>query len=270
MEQQSELDFIVQPEDPFVDFFRIDLSYTRLRTFMECRRKYKLLYVEKIETEKTPALVLGGAAHHALEQYAKEGSTSPEELVGFFIERVEREIPLLDEEAIANGVVMLNDWWNDQQEVTPARLYDVEVYFEIPMGCARMRGYIDRLEVEPGEGKTIVKVIDYKSGKSQLSEKGMKKDLQLPIYALAARHMYPGPEYEIQCGMYYLRTGLLRMVTFTDKELARYRKRVEDWANKIVNEEDFKPCWSDYTCRMCPLNGDYCDWPERRPRRGSG
>jgi ATP-dependent helicase/DNAse subunit B len=260
--RQEEL--VPQPKhlEAIADLCRIELSYTRLKTFMDCRRKYKIQYLEGIKTEKTPQLVLGSAAHHALEKYVAQGCSTVEELTGLFMERVDRD-PILDAADIdyqALGIKMLNDWWEDNREITVEKTYEVEKYFEIKLPNCLLRGYIDRMEVK-GD---LVEVTDYKTGKSEMKGDKLKKDLQLPIYAMAAREWYP--DKQIVCGHYYLRTSHLHTVTFEDKELEKYAKRVDQWAVKIINEKRFEPTWSTFLCRFCQLSPEYCDHPEKRAK----
>lgn len=246
--------------DAIADLCRIDLSYTRLKTFMDCRRKYKLVYLDGIKTEKTPQLILGSAAHHALEKYIADGCSTVEELTGHFLGYIQSQ-PFLGDEAeeyTATGVGMLNHWWKEHQEILPEHTYEVEKYFEVRLQQCLLRGYIDRMEVIGNR----VEITDYKTGKSEMSEKALKKDLQLPIYAIAGREMYP--DKEIFCSIHYLRSGHVRTVSFTDKELDAYIKRIDQWTTKIINEKKYDATWSGYLCRFCQLSPDYCNWPQRK------
>jgi hypothetical protein len=221
------------------------------------------MYLEGVKPDKTVQLVLGSATHHALEKYVQDGCTTVEELTGLFLGYLQTE-PLLgdeEEEYTSLGVRMLNEWWDRNRLIIPERTYEVEKYFEVRLPNCLLRGYIDRLEVVDH----TVEVTDYKSGKSEMKDDKLKKDLQMPIYALAARQWYP--DYDIVCGHYYLRTGNLHTVAFTDKELEKYAKRIDQWAVKIINEKRFEPTWSTFLCRFCQLNPDYCDWPQRRVKK---
>lgn len=43
------------------------LSYSSISTYLECGRKWRYRYIEKIPTRRTPALVVGSAVHGAIE-----------------------------------------------------------------------------------------------------------------------------------------------------------------------------------------------------------
>lgn len=56
-----------------------------------------------------------------------------------------------------------------------------------------LEGQIDRLDMTPDRGR--VRVVDYKTGKASVKRIG-ESDLQLPLYALAARRAFPGATVE--------------------------------------------------------------------------
>lgn len=59
------------------------LSSSGLKTFMECREEYKMYYIDKVQQTRTPAMILGSAAHKWVlesESFAEEYYVLPPEI----------------------------------------------------------------------------------------------------------------------------------------------------------------------------------------------
>jgi RecB family exonuclease len=59
---------------------------------------------------------------------------------------------------------------------------------EIPDGCFVVNGFIDRVDHAPGEG---IEIIDYKSNRLLFSEDELAADIQMGIYSIVGRLMFP-------------------------------------------------------------------------------
>jgi RecB family exonuclease len=69
------------------------------------------------------------------------------------------------------------------------------------LGSYLISGYIDRID---SWGEDGVKIIDYKTGKWEVSPKDIPTNLQLGIYAMAVDYLYP--DKNIYAELYYLRS----------------------------------------------------------------
>lgn len=115
------------------------------------------------------------------------------------------------------------------------------------------RGRIDRVDAGPGEN---LRVLDYKTGKVNLTSKKLKENisLQLSLYLLAARELFGSRSLEqVEAAFLYLsrREGYPELIL-----------EGKEWAEK---EEQFKEKLAD-TCRLLeegcyfPYPGDACRW----------
>ena len=225
----------------------IDMSYSRLSTYDMCAAKYFYRYVVKEDGVFGAAAALGKILHSVLEETIEPGvpPNLPEMVVTYEAQRAvhdpEREI---SDELIEAGYQMLTEFVARHEGET-FEVLGREVEFNLLLGSALVRGYIDRIDRE----SDFIRVVDYKSGSYEVPLIHIHNDLQLGIYALAVSRMYPGER--VYAELYYLRSGKRKGHFFSEEDLARVETRVLAQVNEIIERRHFHTTNNVRICSFC-------------------
>lgn len=232
--------------DPMRSLSLQDFSYSRLNTFKQCELQYYYSYVLKEPQEFGHPAKLGNILHTALEVTLEHGQKiSLAELMDNYRASIESwdpesKIPLT---MIDDGVVMLQEFVRDHPD--EVNLYAKELPFSFVLGPARFNGFIDLVSVHD----SYVRVRDYKSGKATVPYKDVPTNLQLGIYALYVKSLFP--DLPVRAELYYLRTGKARGHLFTDDDLKQVEDTLINMVQTVLTMEDFKPTDNPQACRWC-------------------
>jgi CRISPR/Cas system-associated exonuclease Cas4 (RecB family) len=146
------------------------------------------------------------------------------------------------------GREIIDLWIDTHGEIDSYAVLSNEQQFNIEINGHHVMGYIDRID---RVNDTTVKVVDYKSNRMLYSEHDLTHNLQLSIYSMAARVLYPWAKYvELEFDM--LRHGCVQRTTRTLDDLETAADYVEAMAEKALREKEFAPqlnrlCnWCDY------------------------
>lgn len=157
--------------DPLVRLSLIDLSNSRIETLMGdwgCEAKYFYNYVVKEKDEAGPPALLGNVIHKVLEN--KLDNDQPVVLQGLTNE-YRAQLAIYDPEETIDGdlrqlgFVMIEDFYELHKDgfstkvPSSKKILDKEQAFEIVIGRARMRGFIDRVD----EFEDRIEIVDYKA-----------------------------------------------------------------------------------------------------------
>jgi putative RecB family exonuclease len=172
-------------------------SPSRLKTFLECPRRYDFAHVQKLPTLPSPNLDLGNNVHAALRDWLRmpPAGRTWDALLEFyraawrknraaFARRSRDELREWGE----RGIVMLRSF----AAATPADLEPlaIEKWVGAEYDGVSVRGRVDRIDALP-DGSLVV--IDYKTGKFPRDVKRTKdEDLAAPVYARGAREAFAG------------------------------------------------------------------------------
>ncbi len=265
---------------------------TRLSTWLDCPRRYRMSYLDRPVPPKGPPWAhnsVGAAVHNAL--------------AGWWRLPLSRRTPQAAGGLVATGWIS-EGFANDEQS---GRYRDwarslVEGYTagldpaDEPVGVERtvatrtdkiaVSGRIDRLDARPredGEGTELV-VVDYKTGRHLLSVDDARSSLALALYALAASRALRKECRRVE--LHHLPSGQVLAWEHTPESLRRHLGRAEDVAEECADadermraplprekyDEVFPPqprpaCgWCDYL-RSCP-EGQQAAGAPRRPWDG--
>lgn len=128
----------------------------------------------------------------------------------------------------------------------PARM--VEVPFTLPLEGTEIRGRIDAIFVDQ-DG--TFHLVDWKSGRPRQS---FAKRLQLPLYALAANHLWGVEPERMRLVYVFTHDGSTVAVDTSRGFLERAESRVRDAVDRIRGGS-FEPIHSHYGCSHCPVMG---------------
>jgi RecB family exonuclease len=208
---------------------------TRLTTWLDCPRRYRMTYLDRPPPGKGPPWAhnsLGASVHNALAGWWR-------------LPFRERTVPaagdLLERGWIGEGFAdspqssRYRAWARDMVEAYVAGLDPARE----PVGVERtvatrteliaVSGRIDRLDDrrEPGGPAELV-VVDYKTGRHVLTVDDARTSLPLALYALAAARVMRRPCRRVE--LHHLPTGQVLAWQHTDESLARQLRRAEDIA----------------------------------------
>jgi len=182
----------VEEEDPVVEYFTaqdITWSASRLKTYLECKRKYYYRYIQKIEAKKEEELNEGAFLHLLLEHLYREQEhyESIEEMQKNIDILLDKLLPFDDAKIaykkllwkeklkgfVSSQIAHFKDDW---------KVIEREVEVQGDIGGLRFKGRIDRID----QNATNTLILDYKSGSTTEANKtkNLEKltDLQMSIY----------------------------------------------------------------------------------------
>ena len=191
----------VEEKDPVVEGFNafaVEWSASRLKTWLDCKRKYYYRYMQKIQSKKDDELNEGLFLHSLLDHLYREKNTYESQ------EEIMKKIDMLLSELLPNDdaqIAYKKLLWKEKmkgfvsEELMHFRngwkVIEREKEFTGEIGGLRFKGRIDRID----QNDTQTLVIDYKSG--SIAEANKTKnlesltDLQMSIY-----HGMLDPKYQ--------------------------------------------------------------------------
>ena len=165
-------------------------SYSALREFEACERRYRYIHVDRLPRRPRAAVAGGAALHRALAWAglsAGDGETpDPTDLTGDL------------EAALADHPDLMEAYRSTRFAHRTA--HAVELPFTLALETGVIRGVIDRIDLLPDGAFELV---DFKTG-ARPSDAALARDLQLPIYALAVEDIYEAPPERIHASLLYL------------------------------------------------------------------
>jgi len=215
---------LVADADPAVEDFdahKITWSASRLKTFLECKRKYYYRYIQKLQAKKDDELNEGSFLHKLLEEVhaKKEAYLSEEELGLSIAKNLDALLPFDDARTAYRKLL-----W--KEKLKPYVQHQVrhfkgewkvlhrEKEFSAQIGGLHFKGRIDRID----QNSTHTLVLDYKSGKVEKEPKTLNpdkvSDFQMSIYW----HLLKGKYQNISLGyLKILDGGEMQEVTLLEE-----------------------------------------------------
>ncbi len=258
---------------------------SRLTTYLDCPRRYRLGYLERPTPPKGPPWghnSVGAAVHTALAKWW--------------------DLPRQRRTPAAGGALVVSSWltagFRDDEQLRGARerareqveryLADVDPDDE-PIGIERtvtlrtpraaLWGRVDRIDDRGGEGVVIV---DYKTGRSVLTVDDARTSVALAVYAAGAARTLHRACTRVE--LHHLPTGDVLAWDHTEESLGRHLRRADSVAAELGDlDERYKAGMSGpeadqaFPARVGPRCG-WCDFrsvcrpgqavPQRQPWAG--
>jgi DNA helicase-2/ATP-dependent DNA helicase PcrA len=240
------------------------VSYSQLNTYEDCPKKYKYSYILKVPSKPHASLSFGTTIHNTLRDFYSLVKDSKEGLEGIVEKPNEEKLLELydthwlsqgydskahEEKRRISGEKMLKEYYedlyNDQQQP-----YRLEESFSVHIGDSIFVGKIDRIDlIGEKDGKLEVEIVDYKTGKVK-NDANIKKDLQLPLYALFAEEKLG---LKVVSAKYvFVEHGEVVEVNVSKERKGEAREKVLGIIDSI-KEKNFAAT-PGYLCRYCDYN----------------
>ncbi len=187
--QPSQLKILKDPIVEVFDASNITWSASRLKTFLDCKRKYYYRYIQKLQAKNDDELNEGAFLHSLLDHlYAEQDSFSTKEEMQKNIDiLLDKLLPY--EDAKTNYQKLL---WKEKLKgfvesqvahfKADWKVVEREKEFQADIGGLKFKGRIDRID----QNSTHTLVLDYKSGSTKEAQKSKNietlNDLQMSIY----------------------------------------------------------------------------------------
>lgn len=251
-------------------------SYSALRTFRTCPRKFKFQYVDKVDIPKkvTADTYLGNVVHRVLAKLYRLGSDGIvyplDDMITLYRgywEKVEREfISLTDDyhtvdDYIRIGQQMLVKHYEQYQPFNQGTLLGTELHLRLalPDPPFKFTAIIDKLW-KRDDG--VIEICDYKTGQRLVRPQDEDFLYQMGLYQLAVQENYPQFE-TIELAQYLLRLDEVVRYRMRPDELDRLTEEIRAAVVETIQAErldDFPPK-EGYLCTYC----DYFDFcPAKR------
>jgi RecB family exonuclease len=234
------------------------LSASRLDTYDDCPLRYFYQYVLHVDRDAGPQASLGSLFHEVLCRFLDPERKEPrtrDALLELATEVWRDDIapyrPQV-EEARRDYFAMLEQWWDHEGAQLDTGLgpevLAVERQFTMEVGPHTLSGAIDRIDRAPDGG---IRIVDYKTGKSEPAAGDMADNLQLAVYHLAATR---DPELAALGPVTELRLFFPRTTHSYEQEIVAghaeaTEARILQAAEHILAEE-FEPS-VEANCRYC-------------------
>ncbi len=232
-------------------------SPTKLNTYLLCRVKYHWAYLTpygKWLRRPNPAFAFGANLHRALEYFHNAGGAerlSPEAFHHAFEQLWSHagfETAQQSEQFKQTGLALAQQYYQNQAEQPPeAAVLFTERTLRRDMGRYILTGRIDRVDEHP-DG--TLEIIDYKSGRADVTDEQVRNDLALHCYALLLQEHYP--DRPLRIAIYALRANRKASVLLSHEALEDFRQLLNQLVGQILDEDWdlLNPQWIDH-CAHC-------------------
>jgi len=243
-------------------------SHSRLSSFEQCPQKYKLHYIDRVESEVEESIeaFLGVRTHEALEKHYRDlqhqKMNSLDDILIFLNEEWEKNwndsIVIVKKDYNQDhyrkmAEKFITDYYKRYEPFNQSKTIALEDRILINLdesGDFKLQGYIDRLsEVKDG----YYEIHDYKTNSRLPMPEYIEQDRQLALYSIGVKERYPDAK-DIRLVWHFLAFNKELDSTRTDEELVELKRNTIELIDRIEREDKFptKP-------------SGLCDWCEYKP-----
>jgi putative RecB family exonuclease len=247
-------------------------SHSRLETYRNCPRQFKIQYIDKIksETESVEAF-MGSRAHDALEKLYRDVRMTKlptkDEILSYY-DRVWEEnwhdgVTIVRKEYSADnykevGRKCVADYYDAHHPFNDTRTIALEHLVFFPVDDDEqywLRGVIDRIAAK-GEG--TYEIHDYKTSGRLKTQAQVDKDPQLALYQIALQRMWKDVK-SVDLVWHYLQFGKELRSRRNADDLEKLKGDTMGVIKSIEQETEFRP----YESALC----DWCAYTEYCPAK---
>ncbi|HET7151584.1 MAG TPA: PD-(D/E)XK nuclease family protein, partial [Candidatus Acidoferrum sp.] len=228
----------------------LSLSPSAVDNYRTCPQRYLFGYLWSLKEGPKAALSFGSIMHNTIKRFLGElrkGNKLPFEDVQRIFELEWRSVGFEDEyqeaEYKKDGIEQLRAF-HAEVMAAPPKVLEQEKRFELPLeNNVIVTGRMDQVN---SLGRNDVEIVDYKTGKPK-KDAAAKKDLQLSLYALAAREIFEWNP--VRLVFHYLQNNQIQATTRDSKQLNEAQGIVQETAADIrACEFSARP---GFVCRSC-------------------
>jgi len=253
---------IMEEQEPIVenfDAYAITWSASRLKTYLDCKRKYYYRYIQKIQAKQEDDLNEGLFLHSLLEHlYKEKNAYANKEEMQKKLDILLDELLPFDDATIAYKKLLwkekLKGFIDSQIEHFNAawKVVEREKEFSSEIGGLRFKGRIDRID----QNDTDTLVIDYKSG--SITEANRTKNLEnLSDFQMSIYYHMLNPKYKniSLAFMKILEKGEIEEITALEEKNELLAQHIIDLKQtksfEAKKTDDLKKCkWCEFAL-MC-------------------
>src|SRR5208283_4942041 len=228
----------------------LKLSSSAVENYRKCPQQYAFSYLWSLKEGPRATLSFGSVMHTTIKRFLeqlKKGAKLPFAEVQHIYETEWSSAGYEDEyqeaEYKKDGLEQLKTFCEATLQ-TPPQILEQEKGFELPLANdVILTGRIDQVN---SLGRKDVEIVDYKTGKPK-KDADARKDLQLSIYALAAKEIFEWNP--VRLAFHYLQNNQVQVTTRDAKQLDEAENIVQDTAGNIRAGEF--PAKVVFACRTC-------------------
>ena len=240
-----------------IDLSARSWSATSFKSYLECKRKYYLKYIAKIDEHyfglKPQGFEVGNIIHKILEEFYKKEKKQVIENKDLFqlFSKYQNINPYLTFD-LEIWKRKLNKFVKNEKQrfLNGTKVYTVEQPFKFIHNGIELKGKIDRID----KTNNKYEILDYKTSSNlkidKLSTYEKSKDFQLEFYYLGFQSLVE-PAASIIPYYYNLNDGTLNLETVLDEKLVLLDKLLSKLKTKQVN---FSKCEERSICAICAYN----------------
>ena len=229
----------------------LTLSPSAVNGYRTCPQQYLFGYLWSLKEGPRASLSFGSIMHNTVKRFLGElrkGNKLPFEEVQRIFELEWRSVGFEDEyqeaEYKKDGIEQLRAF-HGATMAAPPEVLEQEKRFELPLEHnVTIMGRMDQVN---SLGRNDVEIVDYKTGRPK-KETLAKKDLQLSLYALAAKEIFDWNP--VRLVFHYLQDNKVQVTTRESKQLQEAQNMVQEAAADI-RAGQFPPKPSPSVCRSC-------------------
>ena len=228
----------------------LNLSSSAIVNYRKCPQQYAFSYLWSLKEGPRATLSFGSVMHTTIKRFMerlKKGVTLPFTEVQRIYEMEWSSAGYEDEyqeaEYKKDGLEQLKAFHASMIAEAP-NILEQEKGFELPLENDVI--LIGRMDEVNALGRKDVEIVDYKTGRPK-KEADAHKDLQLSVYALAAKEIFEWNP--VRLVLYYLQDNPRRVTTRDAKQMEEAERIIQETAADIRAEE-FPPK-PGFPCRSC-------------------
>ncbi len=237
-------------------------SHSRLGTYIQCKYKYKLQYIDKVKVDipDTVETFMGKLVHEALEKLYKDlqfqKRNSKQNLIDFYLMRWEQE--WTDKVLIAKkeysednykdmGIKFVSDYYDHYKPFNHLRTVGLETEDRMQLEDGNQYHVrIDRLACDK-EGNYYV--CDYKTNNRLKAQGELDEDRQLAMYSLWVKNQFPDCK-SVKLVWYFLAFDKEMVSERSEEQLLQLKKSTEDLIAEIESNTEW-PTTVTALCGWC-------------------
>ncbi|MDD8020809.1 MAG: PD-(D/E)XK nuclease family protein [Acidobacteriota bacterium] len=262
-------------------------SHSKLETYQNCPRKYKLCYLDRLRPEEEGIeAFLGSCFHETMEKLYSElrfRVMSLEETKAYYESLWKKnfhdKVKIVEEGRTVDdyfrlGLKFIEDYYKHYYPFNQNRILGLELELEIDLyGDSRylLKGFADRIDLTP-DG--LIEIHDYKTASQLPPQATADADRQLALYQLGIKQKWPWAE-KFRLIWHYVAFDQEISSTRTPEQLDQLRAEIAWLIDKMEADLEF-PAQESGLCRWCaywaycPLKRHEVELDKLPPKQISG